>query len=170
VDDVVLRYLAAFGPATVMDVQAWSGLTRLGEVVERVRPGLRTFRDEQDRELFDLPDAPRPDAETPAPVRFLPEFDNLLLSHADRTRVISDEDRKRTITPNGLVPGALLVDGFFRGTWKLQQSRGTATLLIEPFKRLSARERAEVTEEGDRLLTFAASDVPRRDLRFIRPG
>ncbi|MCY1020885.1 winged helix DNA-binding domain-containing protein [Pyxidicoccus sp. MSG2] len=169
VDEMVLRYLAAFGPASVMDVQAWSGLTRLGEVVERLRPGLRTFRDEQGRELFDVPDAPRPDPETPAPVRFLPEFDNLLLSHADRTRVISDEDRKRTITPNGLVPGSLLVDGFFRGTWKLQQGRGTATLLIEPFKRLSPREREEVTDEGEKLLTFAAADASRRDLQFIRP-
>lgn len=168
-DEMVLRYLAAFGPATVMDAQAWSGLTRLGEVLERLRPVLRTFRDEQGRELFDLPDAPRPDPETPAPVRFIAEFDNLLLSHADRTRVISDEDRKRIITPNGLVPGSLLVDGFFRGTWKLQQGRGTATLLIEPFKRLSARERAEVTEEGERLLTFAAAEAPRRDLQFIRP-
>ena len=169
-DEMVLRYLAGFGPATVMDVQAWSGLTRLGEVLERLRPVLRTFRDEQGRELFDLPDAPRPDPETPAPVRFIAEFDNLLLSHADRTRVISDEDRKRIITPNGLVPGSLLVDGFFRGTWKLQQGRGTATLLIEPFRRLSARERAEVTEEGERLLTFAAAEAPRRDLQFIRPG
>ncbi|MFP2909152.1 winged helix DNA-binding domain-containing protein [Pyxidicoccus sp. 3LFB2] len=169
-EELVLRYLAAFGPASVMDVQAWSGLTRLGDVIERLRPELRTFRDEQGRELFDLPDAPRPDPETPAPVRFLPEFDNLLLSHADRTRVISDEDRKRIATKNGMVPGALLVDGTFRGTWKLQQARGTATLVIEPFKRLSAQDRAALTDEGERLLTFAAGDVPKRDLQFIRPG
>ncbi|WP_241759129.1 winged helix DNA-binding domain-containing protein [Pyxidicoccus parkwayensis] len=168
VDEMVLRYLAAFGPASVMDVQAWSGLTRLSEVVERLRPDLRTFRDEQGRELFDLPGAPRPDADTPAPVRFLPEFDNLLLSHADRTRVISDEDRKRTITPNGQVPGSLLVDGLFRGTWRLQQGKGTATLLIEPFKRLSAPEREEVTAEGERLLTFAAADASKRDIQFSR--
>lgn len=170
VEDMVRRYLAAFGPASVMDVQAWSGLTRLGDVLERLRPELCTFRDEQGRELFDLPDAPRPDADTPAPVRFLAEFDNLLLSHADRTRVISDEDRQRTITPNGIVPGGFLVDGFFRGTWKLQQGRGTATLVVEPFRRLSARERAEVTEEGARLLAFAAADAARQDLRFVRPG
>jgi hypothetical protein len=169
-EELVLRYVAAFGPATVMDVQAWSGLTRLGEVVERLRPELRTFRDEQGRELFDLPDAPRPDPETPAPARFLPEFDNVLLSHADRTRVISDEDRKRIATKNGMVPGAVLVDGMFRGTWKLQQARGSTTLLIEPFKRLTAQERADLSEEGARLLAFTAPEATRTDLRFIRPG
>nr|WP_225937545.1 winged helix DNA-binding domain-containing protein [Myxococcus sp. RHSTA-1-4] len=167
-EDLVLRYLAAFGPATAQDVQTWSGLTRLSETLEGLRPRLRTFRDEQGRELFDLPDAPRPDPDTPAPVRFLPEFDNVLVSHDDRTRVISDEDRKRIATRNGMVPGGLLVDGFFRGVWKLRQSRGTATLLIEPYKRLSAQERAAVEEEGKQLLDFAAADAKARDLQFAR--
>ncbi len=169
-EELVLRYLAAFGPASVMDIQAWSGLTRLSTVTEGLRPRLRTFRDEQGRELFDLPDAPRPDPETPAPVRFLPEFDNVLLSHDDRTRVISDEDRKRISTRNGMVPGALLVDGFFHGTWKLQRARGTATLLVEPYRRLSAQDRAAVTEEGTRLLMFAAADAKAHDIQFVRPG
>ncbi|WP_246356943.1 winged helix DNA-binding domain-containing protein [Pyxidicoccus fallax] len=167
-EDLVLRYLAAFGPASVMDVQTWSGLTRLGQVVEGLRPRLRTFRDEQGRELFDLPDAPRPDADTPAPVRFLPEFDNILLSHDDRGRVISEEDRKRIATRNGMVPGGLLVDGFFRGTWKLRRGRSTTTLVIEPYKRLSAPERAAVEEEGQRLLDFAAA-AKARDIEFVRP-
>jgi Winged helix DNA-binding domain len=113
-DEMVMRYLAAFGPASVNDIQAWCGMIRLREVVERLRPGLLTFRDECGRELFDLPDAPRPD--TPAPPRFLPHYDNVFLSHADRTRIISDEHRKRIGTDNGLL-SAVLVDGFIAATW-----------------------------------------------------
>ena len=100
VDSLVLRYLGAFGPASVMDAQEWSGLTRLGEVFERLRPGLVVFHDQRGRELFDLPDAPRPDPDTPAPVRFLPQFDNVMLGHADRTRIVSDGVRQRFSTPN----------------------------------------------------------------------
>jgi hypothetical protein len=129
-DHLVLRYLAGFGPAAVMDMQVWSGLTGLGEIVDRLRPILRAFRDESGRELFDLPDAPRPDPARSAGVRFLPEFDNVLLSHADRTRIISDDDRKRIYTVNGLVPGTVLVDGFVRGRWKVDRSDGAAKLVV----------------------------------------
>jgi hypothetical protein len=155
-EEMVVRYLGAFGPAGVKDAQTWSGLTRLGEVVDRLRPRLSTFRDERGRELFDLPDAPRPDPDTPAPPRFLPEFDNLILSHADRTRVIADDYRKTIASRNGMVPATFLVDGFVRGTWKTQRTRGKATLVIEPFEALSGNDRDALAEEGERLLRFMA--------------
>ncbi|MFI5682207.1 winged helix DNA-binding domain-containing protein [Streptomyces cellulosae] len=146
-DATVLRYLAAFGPASVKDMQTWAGLTRLREVFERLRPGLLTFRDEHGVELFDLPDAPRPDPDTPAPPRFLPEFDNLLLSHADRARVVPPEHRGRTWQGNQ-AHRTVLVDGFVAGVWKLE---GDA-LVVEPFGPLTAEQRHEVSEEGQRML------------------
>ena len=155
-DEMVLRYLAAFGPATVRDVQTWSGLTRLREVIERLRPGLRSFRDEHGNELLDLPDAPRPDPETPAPPRFLPEYDNALLSHADRSRIITDGRRPPLFPGSGGVLGTVLIDGFFRGTWKITSHRGSATLLIEPFEPLQEPDRTALAEEGERLVRFVA--------------
>lgn len=165
---VIRRYLAAFGPASVADVQAWSGLTRLREVVQALE--LRTFVSEDGGELFDLPDAPLPDPETSAPIRFLPPWDNALLSYADRTRIISDEYRTTRINSvNGVVPGTILVDGTVRGSWKIQSAKDTATLLIEPFARLSKRHASAVQNEGARLLRFAAADhTP--EIRFTVPA
>src|SRR5919107_2184995 len=140
-EETILRYLGAFGPATVKDVQTWSGLTRLGEVIERIRPRLRTFRDESGKELFDVPDAPMPDPDTPAPPRLLPEFDNLILSHADRTRVIAEEYRKAIASKNGMVPAAFLVDGFVQGAWKTERSRGRTAPEIKPFEPLTREDR-----------------------------
>lgn len=165
-DDLILRYLAAFGPATVQDVQTWSGLTGLRATAEHLRPRLVSFRDDRGRELFDLPDAPRPAPNTPAPVRFLPEFDNLLLSHADRTRIIADEDRTLVFTINGIIRATILVDGFVRGTWKVERQRDTATLLIQPFRPLTTVDQAALAEEGARLLTFVAGDAQEHDIRF----
>ncbi|MFD3501227.1 winged helix DNA-binding domain-containing protein [Streptomyces sp. NPDC058676] len=147
-DATVLRYLAAFGPASVKDMQTWAGLTRLRDAFERLRPRLLTFRDEKGVELFDLPDAPRPDADTPAPPRFLPEFDNLLLSHADRTRVVPPEYRGSAWQGN-LVHCTFLVDGFLAGVWKLEAD----ALVVEPFGRLTKAQRDEVVVEGERMLT-----------------
>jgi hypothetical protein len=161
-DHLVLRYLAAFGPASVMDVQAWSGLTGLGEIIDRLRPKLVTFRDESGRALFDLPEAPRPDPAASPGIRFLPEFDNVLLAHGDRTRIISDDNRKRIYTVNGLVPGTVLVDGFVGGKWTIARRRGVATLIIEPFRKLSKNDRSAIIEEGSRLLSFAAGKEVQR--------
>src|SRR6266702_2528640 len=154
-EQLVTRYLAAFGPATVRDIQAWSGLTRLGEIIDRLRPALRTFRDERGSELFDLPDAPRPGPDTPAPVRLVAEFDNLILSHADRTRVISEQNRMRLFTKNGIFPGTVLVNGFAAGIWRLDRSKAAAVLTIELFDPVSRRDRDAVTSEAERMLGFA---------------
>lgn len=162
----VLRYLTAFGPATVADMQQWSGLTRLREAFDQVLPGLRTFRDEQGRELYDLPDAPRPGPDTHAPVRFIPDFDNLLLSHADRGRVISEEDRARVFTANGIIRPTVLVDGFVRGMWRYEKKRGAATLEIELFGPVAEDDREALAEEGGRLLGAVAAGAKTYEVRF----
>ncbi len=165
-DEMVVRYLGAFGPATVKDLQTWSGLTRLGEVIERLRPRLRAFRDEHGKELFDLSHAPRPDPDTPAPARFVPEFDNLILSHADRSRVIADDYRKAIASKNGMVPATMLVDGFVRGTWKAERTRKRAKISIRPFERLPKGDRDALIEEGERLVRFVGEDAESFEVRF----
>ena len=166
IDDVVLRYLGAFGPATVADVATWSRLTGLREVVERLRPRLRTFRDERGRELFDLPEAPRPDPDTLAPVRFLPEYDNVLLSHADRSRFIASDDRTRLGRVVGPIHGAVLHDGFGFGLWRLERDAGSATLVINHARRTTKRAAAAVAAEGRRYLRFVAADADVSHVRF----
>jgi hypothetical protein len=165
-EEMVVRYLAAFGPATVKDIQTWSGLTRLSEVTERLKPRLRTFRDEHGKELFDLPDAPRPEPDTPSPPRFLPQFDNLILSHADRTRVIADEHRKVIASKNGMVPATVLVDGFVRGTWRTERTRGKATLVVEPFELLAKEDRETLAAEGERLVRFVGEGAEAFEVQF----
>jgi hypothetical protein len=164
VEQLVLRYLAAFGPATVRDVQQWCGLTRLAEVVEGLRPRLMVFRDEQGRELYDLPDAPRPHPDTPAPPRFLYDFDNLLLSHADRSRVLTVSFAGQGFAGTMETPRALLVDGFVTATWKVVTKGDTATLTVRPFRRLTAPEREDIVAEGTRLLAFTAAKATTQDV------
>ena len=163
-DEMVMRYLAAFGPATPADVRAWSGLAGMREVLERLRPRLRTFGDDRGRELFDAPDAPIPDPDTAAPVRFLPEYDNILLGHDDRSRIVSPG-----VTPWTEVGwGSVLVDGFGSARWKMERDREAATLLVEPFGKLPRAAKAGVAEEAAKLLTFLAPDAGSRDVR-VRP-
>ncbi len=164
--DLIRHYLAAFGPATVADVQTWSGLPALKGAVATLKPELRTFRDEQGRELFDLPDAPLPSADTPAPVRFVPDFDNLILSHADRRRVLPDEYRKYVFLTAARVRATFLVDGFVAGAWKIERVKRTARLIVEPFAPLAEDVRLTLTEEGERLLRFAEDDAAEFEVRF----
>lgn len=164
-DTLVRRYLAAFGPATIADARTWSGLAGLDATFERLRPELVTFRDPRGRELFDLPDAPRPGDDTPAPVRFLPEWDNLLLAHEDRTRVIAEAHRARLMTKNGLIRPTFLADGTVAGFWRTARKRKTATLVLEPFAALKKKTLRALEEEGEALLAFAEEDAGAREIR-----
>ena len=154
--DLILKYLAAFGPATVRDVQTWSGRTQLKPGVEDMRPALRTLRDESGNELFDLPDAPLPPGDVPAPPRFVPDYDNLVLSHVERERVLPEEHRKKVFLSAARVRATFLLDGFVRGAWKIEKQGKTATLLIEPFEPVSRAHRHILGEEGERLVRFVA--------------
>jgi hypothetical protein len=162
-DELVLRYFAAFGPASVADLQYWSGLTRLGEVVERLAARLRVFRTEDGRVLYDLPDAPRPDPEVPVPVRFLPQFDNVLLGHADRGRIAPPNaaglwDEQYHWSP-------LLVDGMLRGVWRVARERGRATLHARA-PGLTAAEQEAVAAEATALLAFLQPEAASREVRI----
>ncbi|HEX5511456.1 MAG TPA: winged helix DNA-binding domain-containing protein [Actinomycetales bacterium] len=171
IDRFVLRYLKAFGPATVRDAQNWSGLTRLGEVFDRLSDQLvvltDTDPDAEGRQLYDLPDAPRPDADTPAPARLLYDYDNLLRSHEDRSRVVTDVFRKRAWAPNGIPPQPLLLDGATAGSWALTSGAPRAVLTIETFEPLDSGQEEDVTTEALALLDLLAADAEERDIRFV---
>jgi hypothetical protein len=161
IDEVVLRYLAAFGPASNADIAAWCRLTGVGEVTDRLRPRLRSFRDERGRELHDLPDAPRPHPDTPAPPRFLPEYDNAVLSHDDRSRIVPEAVRAKVAAPPQGAKGSLLVDGDLCAIWRIETDRaaGAATLIIVHATALDAATIAEIEQEAAGLLAFLAPDT-----------
>ncbi|HZX05635.1 winged helix DNA-binding domain-containing protein [Kribbella sp.] len=150
--ELVTRYLAAFGPATPADFQTWSGLQKAKPLFDGL--DLETFQDEAGKTLYDVPDAPRPDPDTPAPVRFLPEFDNVLLSHAKRERIIADEHKPAVFTKNLRVKATYTVDGFVAGLWTSEQKRGVATLTLTPFGKTLKKTQAELEREGSGLLRF----------------
>ena len=163
-DETLVRYLRAFGPATVADMQQWSGLSGLKETVERLRPRLKMFRDERGRELFDVPDGARPRTRAAMPARFLPEYDNVLLAHEDRSRVVPPEHRDYVVRPIGR--SAVLVDGFARAFWKVEQTDRRAVLQVVLLDRIAARHRAAIEEEGLKLLVFLAPEKIVKTVRF----
>ncbi|MEV6647565.1 winged helix DNA-binding domain-containing protein [Amycolatopsis sp. NPDC051371] len=165
--DLIARYLRAFGPASVADVQAWAGITRLGEVASSM--DLRRYRDQDGRELLDLPELSVPDEDVPAPPRLLGPFDQMILSYADRTRVISDDYRKRVITQNGLVKGTLLVDGQVRGLWEITKTKKAAIVELSPFEKLPKRDLTALESAAGRLLDWAEPAAETREVRTHAP-
>lgn len=164
-DDLVLRYLHAFGPATAADVRAWSRLRDLRSILNRLRPGLRVYRDEAGRELYDVQDGVLCDASVPAPVRFLPQYDNLFLAHADRSRIFDRIVWGSSFTHRG----SFFVDGFLCGAWKLNDEKRAAVLVLEPHRPLRKPERDELTDEAEALLEFLAPQAGSRSLT-LRPA
>ena len=163
---LVHRYLAAFGPASMADIQTWSGLPRLRDAIEALKPGLRIYGDEKGRELLDLPEMPLPAADAPAPVRFLPEFDNLLLGHSKRERIIPAEYHAHVFLSGLRVRSTILVDGFVAGAWKIEKTKTSARLAIEPFAPLSSKARKSLTDEAEQLVRFVEPDAKGYEVGF----
>ena len=158
--DLIVRYLAAFGPASVADIASWSRLTGVKALVAPLRDRLVTFaHPDTGRELLDLPDAPRPGAEVPAPVRFLPEYDNVFLGHADRSRIAQVPVPPSVLEPNGSVR-LVLVDGMVAGCWTIPREEGPARLVVRNLAPWSRAQRRAVVEEGEALLALLAPDRP----------
>ena len=168
-DAVALRHLAAFGPSAAVDVQEWSGLGGMKAVLDRLRPNLVTFRDDRKRELFDLPDAPRPHEDTPSPARFLPGFDGVVLAHKDRSRIIAEEHRPKVATRNLQVLPTFLIDGMVAGTWKASRTKKAATLALSPFAPLPAKARKELESEGQALARFLEPVADRHEISLENP-
>ncbi len=160
------RYLVAFGPASVLDFQTYTGLTKLRPLTAELTAGLTRYQDVQGRDLFDLPDLPILPADTPAPPRFVPEYDNLLLAHADRTRIIADADKPQVFLSAGRVLGTVLLDGFVAGTWKAERSKQQAVLRVQPFTPLSPAMQAALAAEGERLLRFIEEQAASYQIEF----
>ncbi len=180
------RYFAAFGPATVADFQSWSGLRGLGDVVEDLvrRGALVAFTAEPSpgkaraRVLYDLPDAPRPAEDTPAPPRFLPDYDNVLLGHADRNRIVDDARRRSLQARNGVIPGTVLLDGRVGATWTVQRSplapegrrkRELATLVVKPFHLAGSATRLALADEAERFVRYLADDAAEHAVEVTAP-
>lgn len=164
-ETLVRRYLAAYGPASVNDMQAWCGMTKLGETFEALRPELVTFEGADGRELFDLPDAPRPAADTPAPPRFLPLYDNVYLGFDNRHRMLEENDLKRANMLREFKP-AVLIDGIISAGWTIEVKQGAAVIDIEPYHKLSSQHRQPLEDEALAFLKFMREDATSHDVRI----
>jgi Winged helix DNA-binding domain len=161
----VLRYLAAYGPATIKDAQAWTGLANLEATFAVLGDKLVTVAGPAGKPLFDLPDAPRPDADTAAPIRFLPEWDSVIVTRADE-RIVARADRPRVFLPGLRVAALVLVDGMAAASWKVSATARKATLQIDPFRTWTAAVRREVTAEGEALVRFVEPEAKAYDVKM----
>ena len=166
IDELIVRYLRVFGPATVADMRIWSWLTGLREVVDRLRPRLRTFRDETGRELFDVEDGLIADEDLPAPIRFLPQYDNVFLSHDDRSRILVPGLKIEDL----VWKGGILIDGYVSAAWRIRREKKAATMTVTLYVPVTGEQRADLEAEGDRLLTLLAADADPRDVRVVAAG
>jgi len=157
IDALVLRYLAAFGPASAADFAAWAGLAG-GAALARLRPLLLVFRDEAGRELFDLPEAPRPDEDVPAPARLLAAYDNIIIGFADRSRLVPEGRYGALALSNGVFRPCVLLDGQVAGLWRHDSDRRGDRIGIDTFEPLDQRAREALAEEAARYAAFAGSD------------
>jgi hypothetical protein len=164
---LVLRYLAAYGPASVKDAEAWLGLGGLEPVFTKLAPRLTVIEGPSRKPLYDVPDGPRPGADVPAPVRFLPEWDSVVVTRADE-RIVAKADRPRVFLPGLRVAALVLVDGFAAAAWTISRAKATATLNVEPFRPLPAAARREVEREGEAVVRFVEPDAKSFELKVTR--
>lgn len=165
--ELLRRGIAAIGPASAADLRTWSGMTGVKEALEPLVPELIEFRDEAGRTLYDLPEAPRPRAGTEAPVRFIGEFDNVALSHADRARIIDPEDARRfNLSKNGRRDFAVLIDGSVGASWRVERKKDAARIIVTPFRRETKQILDQVAGEAELLLRFLQPDAATHDVQL----
>src|SRR5438105_973049 len=172
IEHLVRRCLAAFGPVSLADIAKFGGQVpaRIRPTLERLAPTLRRFSDEEGHVLYDLPRAPRPHADTIAPVRLLPRYDEILIAYQHRARVALEKHRAAVYAKNGIIEATLLVDGFVAGIWSLARTNDETVVRIAPFARLAAADRSAALEEGERLARFLAPEAARHGARIVSPG
>lgn len=165
-EDLARRYIAAFGPASIADMATWSRLTRLGPTFEAIRDELVTFEDIDGRTLYEFPDAPRPDEDTPAPVRFLPLYDNVYLGYDNRRRMLSEATAHLINIFQNFKP-AVLIDGTVNAGWSITTKKGAAVLEIDPYRKLLKREQRDLETEGLAFLRFMQDGAANHEVRFL---